>query len=122
MAQCNVVELHFPHGHSAVTSATRPAVRYHRVATNTGTQIAAKRSHTTGRVTTGHAEVRRSKLPIGVTVFSRNKYFLSQSINFLQFMLPEGSLPRSQELATCPYPVPDQSSNHLPTWKLQDKL
>ena len=41
MAQYNVVELHFPHGHSAVTSATRPAVRYHWVATNTGTQIAA---------------------------------------------------------------------------------
>jgi len=25
-------------------------------------------------------------------------------------MKPEGSLPRFQELATCPYPKPDQSS------------
>jgi hypothetical protein len=45
MARCIVVELHFPHGHSAVTSATRPAVRYHRVITNTDTQTANIRSY-----------------------------------------------------------------------------
>lgn len=33
MAHCSVVELHFPHGHSAVTWATRPA-RYHWVTAN----------------------------------------------------------------------------------------
>jgi hypothetical protein len=29
------------------------------------------------------------------------------------FMESEGSLPHSQELSTCPYPEPDQSSAHL---------
>jgi hypothetical protein len=27
-------------------------------------------------------------------------------------MEPEGSIPNSQELSTCPYPEPDQSSAH----------
>ena len=33
------------------------------------------------------------------------------------FMEPEGSLPQSQASATCPYPVPAQSSphTHIPT-------
>jgi hypothetical protein len=35
--------------------------------------------------------------------------------NFLPFMKPEGSLPRSQEPATGPYPEPDASTPHLPT-------
>jgi hypothetical protein len=30
------------------------------------------------------------------------------------FMAPEGSLPHSQELSTCPYPEPDQTSPHHP--------
>jgi len=30
-------------------------------------------------------------------------------------MEPEGSLPHSKELATCPYPEPDQSSPRTPT-------
>jgi hypothetical protein len=33
---------------------------------------------------------------------------------------PEGSLPHSQELATCSYPEPDQSSPHQPILPLQD--
>jgi len=32
-------------------------------------------------------------------------------------MGPEGSLPHSQVLATCPYPEPAQSSSHTPTSK-----
>ena len=32
-----------------------------------------------------------------------------------QFMEHEGSLPHSQQPATCPYPEPDQSSPYLPT-------
>jgi hypothetical protein len=34
-------------------------------------------------------------------------------------MEPEGSLPNSQELSTCPYPEPDQSSPHhlIPTYQ-----
>jgi hypothetical protein len=30
------------------------------------------------------------------------------------FMEPEGSIPNSQKLSTCPYPEPDQSSPHYP--------
>jgi hypothetical protein len=30
-------------------------------------------------------------------------------------MESEGSLPCSQELATCPYPKPDASNPHIPT-------
>jgi hypothetical protein len=32
-------------------------------------------------------------------------------------MEPEGSIPNSQELSTCPYPEPDQSNPHA----LKDK-
>ena len=35
-------------------------------------------------------------------------------------MEPEGSLPYTQELATCPYPEPDQYSLCLPTQPLED--
>jgi hypothetical protein len=35
-------------------------------------------------------------------------------------MEPEGSTPNSQELSTCPYPEPDQSSPHDPIPPLQD--
>jgi hypothetical protein len=37
-----------------------------------------------------------------------------------QFMEPEGSIPNSQELSTCHYPEPDQSSPHHPKPPLQD--
>jgi hypothetical protein len=40
--------------------------------------------------------------------------------SFPHFMEPEGSLPHSQELFTCPYPEPDQSSPHQPILSLQD--
>jgi hypothetical protein len=40
----------------------------------------------------------------------RTKQVLRYSINFPRFMEPEGSLPDSQEPATCPYPEPTQSS------------
>jgi hypothetical protein len=33
---------------------------------------------------------------------------------------PEGSIPNSQEVATCPYPEPDQSSPHHPIPPLRD--
>jgi hypothetical protein len=35
-------------------------------------------------------------------------------------MEPEGSIPNSQELSSCPYPEPDQSSPHHPIPPLQD--
>jgi hypothetical protein len=35
-------------------------------------------------------------------------------------MEPEGSIPNSQELSTCPYPEPDQSSPQHPIPPLQD--
>jgi hypothetical protein len=35
-------------------------------------------------------------------------------------MEPEGSILNSQELSTCPYPEPDQSSPHHPIPPLQD--
>ena len=37
-------------------------------------------------------------------------------------MEPEGSLSHSQELATCPYPVPDQSSPCPPIPLYEDKF
>jgi hypothetical protein len=36
------------------------------------------------------------------------------------FTKPEGSIPNSQELSTCPYPQSDQSSPHHPIPPLQD--
>jgi hypothetical protein len=38
---------------------------------------------------------------------------LGHSIVSQHFMEPEGSKPNSQELSTCSYPEPDQSSPHL---------
>jgi hypothetical protein len=38
----------------------------------------------------------------------------SHSIGSQYFVEYEGSLPTSQELTTCPYPEPDQSSPHYP--------
>jgi hypothetical protein len=35
-------------------------------------------------------------------------------------MGPEGSIPNSQELSTCPYPEPDQFSPHHPILLIQD--
>jgi hypothetical protein len=37
-------------------------------------------------------------------------------------MEPEGSIPNSQELSTCSYPEPDQSSPHHPIPPLQDSV
>jgi len=45
----------------------------------------------------------------GAESFLRSPQVLSQSRNSRHFMEPEGSLPYSQELATCPYPEPDQT-------------
>jgi hypothetical protein len=36
------------------------------------------------------------------------------------FMEPEGPIPNSQELSTCPYPEPDQSCPHHPIPPVQD--
>jgi hypothetical protein len=45
---------------------------------------------------------------------------LGHSIVSQKFMEPEGSVPNSQELSTCSYPEPDQSSSHYPITSLQD--
>jgi hypothetical protein len=44
----------------------------------------------------------------------------SHSIISRHFMEPEGSLPHSQELPTCPCPEPDQFSRYHPILSLQD--
>jgi hypothetical protein len=46
---------------------------------------------------------------------------LGYSIVSQHFMEPEGSISNSQELYTCSYPEPDQSSPHYPILPLQDK-
>jgi hypothetical protein len=40
---------------------------------------------------------------------------LGRSIVSQHFMEPEGSIPNSQQLSTCSYPEPDQSSPHQAT-------
>jgi hypothetical protein len=45
---------------------------------------------------------------------------LGHSIVCQHFMEPEGLIPNSQELSTCSYPEPDQSSPHHPIPPLQD--
>jgi hypothetical protein len=45
---------------------------------------------------------------------------LGHSVVSQHFMEPEGSIPNSQELSTCSYPEPDQSSPHHPMPPLQD--
>jgi hypothetical protein len=46
---------------------------------------------------------------------------LGHSIVPQHFMEPEGSIPNSQELATCSYPEPDHSSPPHPIPPLQDQ-
>jgi hypothetical protein len=45
---------------------------------------------------------------------------LGHSIVSQHFIEPVGSIPNSQELSTCSYPEPDQSSPHHPIPPLQD--
>jgi hypothetical protein len=45
---------------------------------------------------------------------------LGHSIVSQHFMEPKGSIPNSQQLSTCSYPEPDQSSPHHPIPPLQD--
>jgi hypothetical protein len=45
---------------------------------------------------------------------------LGHSIVSQHFMELEGSIPNSQELSTCSYPEPDQSSSHHSIPPLQD--
>jgi hypothetical protein len=47
---------------------------------------------------------------------------LGHSIVSQHFMELEGSIPNSQELSTCSYPEPDQSSPHHPIPPLQDRF
>jgi hypothetical protein len=47
---------------------------------------------------------------------------LGHSIVSQHFMELEGSIPNSQQLSTCSYPEPDQSSPHRPIPPLQDHL
>jgi hypothetical protein len=51
--------------------------------------------------------------PYGAEHYSRDSLLLGHSIVSQHFMEPEGSIPNSQELSTCPYLEPDQSSPSL---------
>ena len=53
------------------------------------------------------------------TILLEKLTVLDQSRNFPHFMEPVGSLPRSQVLATCPYPEPARSSpySHSPLFQ-----
>jgi hypothetical protein len=52
--------------------------------------------------------------------YSIGHYMLGHSIVSQHFMEPIGSIPNSQELSTCSYPEPDQSSPHHSIPPLQD--
>jgi hypothetical protein len=56
----------------------------------------------------------------GAKHHSRGPKLLGHSMVSQHFMKPEGLMPNSQELSTCPYPEPDQSSPHhpIPTLKV----
>jgi hypothetical protein len=56
----------------------------------------------------------------GAEHYSIGHQLCSHKIVSEHFMEPEGSLPHSQELPTCPYPEPDQSSLHHLIRSLQD--
>jgi hypothetical protein len=50
---------------------------------------------------------------------TRGHKLCSHSVDSQHFMEPEGSLPSSQELSTCTYPEPDQSSPQHPILSLR---
>jgi hypothetical protein len=52
--------------------------------------------------------------------YRRGHKLIGHSIVSEHFMESEGSIPNSQELSTCSYPEPDQSSSHHPIPPLQD--
>jgi hypothetical protein len=56
----------------------------------------------------------------GAEHHSRGHQLLGHLILSQHFMEPEGSPPNSQNLSTCPYPEPDQSSPHHPFLFLQN--
>jgi hypothetical protein len=53
--------------------------------------------------------------PYGVQHYSRGHQLCSQSIASQQIMEPEVSLLHSEELSTCTYPEPDQTSPYHPS-------
>jgi hypothetical protein len=55
----------------------------------------------------------------GAEHYLRDLWLFGHSIVSQHFMEPEGSLPHSQELSTCPYPETGQSSPHHPIPPLQ---
>jgi hypothetical protein len=55
----------------------------------------------------------RGKLAYLLHGAESSQQFLGYSRNLPNFMETEGSLPHSQEPATCPYPEPDQSSHFV---------
>jgi hypothetical protein len=56
----------------------------------------------------------------GAEQYSRGHYMLGHLIVSKHLMEPEGSIPNPQELSTCSYPEPDQSSPHHPILTPQD--
>jgi len=54
---------------------------------------------------------------VGLPIVTIYKYILQMGHFLFSDLVkrPEGSVPRSQELATCPYSEPDESSPHLHT-------
>jgi hypothetical protein len=57
----------------------------------------------------------------GAEHYSRDSWLLEHFMVSQRLMEPEGSIPNSQELSTCPYPEPDQSVHITPShlYKIQ---
>jgi hypothetical protein len=62
------------------------------------------------RLTKNQTYILQTNWLCGAEHHSRGHKLCSHSVVSQHFMEPEGSLPCSQELSTCTYPLPDQSS------------
>jgi hypothetical protein len=64
------------------------------------------------KVVTLNYNIEFSDCLYGAKHHTKTHQLCTHSIVSKRFIEPEGSLPRSQELSTCPYTEPNQSSKH----------